>query len=101
MDEDSAAAAAQLVRDALCLSTADRARQFAQELPTLSQDQVPLDDYCPICLVPFLEILSPARDTQDDPGVTKIEGCGHIFCRRESVVPVTVVCIKSLTPTPA
>jgi hypothetical protein len=90
MDEDSSLAAALLVRDALCLSNADRARQFARDLPVLSHDQVPLDDYCPICLVPFLEILGPARDGQDDPGVTKLEGCGHIFCRRESVFSVTV-----------
>lgn len=86
MDQDSNLAAVQLVRDAFCLSATDRARQFAEKLPILSKDDVPLEDHCPICLVPFLEILSLTRDTLDDPGVTKLEGCGHIFCRRESVV---------------
>ncbi|KAF7776690.1 hypothetical protein Agabi119p4_5083 [Agaricus bisporus var. burnettii] len=85
MDQDSNFAAVQLVRDAFCLSATDRARQFAEKLPILSKDDIPLEDHCPICLVPFLEILSLTRDTLDDPGVTKLEGCGHIFCRRDLI----------------
>ena len=68
------------------------------KLPSLSADQVPLDDSCPICLCPFASILDGSmqnegvRDFQDPIsapkpvelfGVTKLEGCGHFFCRLE------------------
>lgn len=89
------AAAAQLVHDALSVS--DRVNQFTRDLPVLSKDQIPLEDNCPICLVPFLEILNTPQDSkpnssstslEDDAGVTKLEGCGHIFCRRELVISI-------------
>ncbi|OCH92209.1 hypothetical protein OBBRIDRAFT_886482 [Obba rivulosa] len=61
-------------------------------LPILKKDEIPLDDTCPICLNLFSHILE--GEVQIDStlvglapkhlvlsGVTKLEGCGHIFCR--------------------
>jgi len=77
------AAALRLVQSALQFSTDSEAvRTFIQDLPVLSKEQVPLEDNCPICLLPFLEILQDKGDDEEN-GITKIEGCGHFFCRRE------------------
>jgi len=77
------AAALRLVQGALLFSTDSEAvRTFIQDLPVLSKEQVPLEDNCPICLLPFLEILQDKGDDEEN-GLTKIEGCGHLFCRRE------------------
>lgn len=85
-------AAVQLVRDALFPSVSDRVKQFIRDLPILPKDQIPVEDSCPICLVPFTEILKGLEDAVepgaededgDERGVTKLEECGHIFCRRE------------------
>lgn len=64
------------------------------KLSTLTADQVTLDDSCPICLVPFSSIINGTA--QNDGvltgvapkpvklcGVTKLDGCGHVFCRVE------------------
>ncbi|KXN83673.1 hypothetical protein AN958_00814 [Leucoagaricus sp. SymC.cos] len=91
------AAAIQLVENALFLSVPDRITQFIRDLPVLPKEQVPLEDACPICLVPFLEILKDEdiarkedtlRDEEKEAegtetGVTKLDDCGHIFCRRD------------------
>jgi len=77
------AAALRLVQSVLQSSTDSEAvRTFIQDLPVLSKEQVSLEDNCPICLVPFLEILQVKEDDEEN-GITKIEGCGHLFCRKE------------------
>jgi hypothetical protein len=65
------------------MSPQDRIEAFLQSLPVLDKDLV-LEDSCPICLMPFSSIF--AEDCSAEPeiaGVTKLTGCGHIFCRRE------------------
>lgn len=83
----SRAAAIRLVHDALFLSIPDQVKQFVRDLPILPKDQIPLEDSCLICFVPFLEILESMEDVTDEEGdergITKLEGCGHIFCRKE------------------
>lgn len=50
-------------------------------LPILTaNDLINADDSCPICLVPFSSILS-----DPESGVTKLDACNHIFCRKEYV----------------
>lgn len=92
------AAALQLVQDALLSS--DRVKRLIRELPVLPKQEVPLEDNCPICLIPFSEILRDEeggvekesegpteedknREQGEAKGVTKFLGCGHIFCRSE------------------
>ncbi|KAF9452506.1 hypothetical protein P691DRAFT_223682 [Macrolepiota fuliginosa MF-IS2] len=99
-------AAVQLVHDALFHSVPDRVKQFIQNLPLLPKDQIPVEDNCPICLVPFIEILNdPDESTADGPegencgekGITRLEVCGHIFCRRDLAEWIrTHVCTISL-----
>jgi len=48
-------------------------------LPILTaNDLVNADDSCPICLVPFSSILS-----DPESGITKLDACNHIFCRKD------------------
>lgn len=48
-------------------------------LPILTaNDLINADDSCPICLVPFSSILS-----DPESGVTKLDACNHIFCRKD------------------
>lgn len=49
------------------------------KLPTLTTDNVPLDDSCPICLTTFESVFSE----EPHSGVTKLDGCGHLFCKKE------------------
>jgi len=49
-------------------------------LPKLTELAVPLDDSCPICLMSFASIFC---EKGQDEGVTKLVGCGHLFCRKE------------------
>lgn len=74
----------QLVEAALILPQ-DRIEIFLESLPVLNKDSdVVLEDSCPICLMPFASIF--AEDCSAEPqmaGVTKLTGCGHVFCRRE------------------
>ncbi|KAI0723108.1 hypothetical protein C8Q76DRAFT_721605 [Earliella scabrosa] len=74
----------------LHLSVQERIQLAISRLPVLSKDEIPLDDSCPICINPFEAILDgKAREglgeesPQDDElaGVTKLVGCGHIFCK--------------------
>lgn len=77
------------------LTTEQRIARAIVSLPTLTANHVPLDDSCPICLVPFPSILDGSAQNEGflhsalapKPiqlgGVTKLEGCGHIFCRVE------------------
>jgi hypothetical protein len=72
----------------------DGIRTVLASLPVLSKDDVPLDDSCPICLIPFQSVLDEKAgeagcesvDAGCDSGVTKLVGCGHIFCRKEWVI---------------
>lgn len=98
----TAAAAYTLVQDALMdlRSSRERIREALAALPVLHKDAlagVDLEESCPICLVPLSNILAAAvaaekeeDDAEEDEneeaalaGVTKLVGCGHIFCRRE------------------
>lgn len=54
------------------------------ELPVLDKDSIPLDDSCPICLTSFASLI--AEDQDGNVGVTKLNGCGHIFCMKECVI---------------
>ena len=76
--------ALQLAETAL-MSPQDRIEAFLQSLPVLDKDSdLVLEDSCPICLMPFNSIF--AEDCSAEPeiaGVTKLTGCGHVFCRRE------------------
>jgi len=75
------------------LTTQDRIRLVIEKLPTLTADHVNLDDSCAICLTGFAFILNDeaelkASDQYDaelglEAGVTKLVGCGHLFCRKE------------------
>ena len=73
--------------ETVLMSPQDRIETFLQSLPVLDKDSdlpVVLEDSCPICLMPFSSIL--AEDCSAEPeivGVTKLTGCGHIFCRKE------------------
>jgi hypothetical protein len=82
--ELAAVNALQLAETAL-LSPQDRIEAFLQSLPVLDKDSdLVLEDSCPICLMPFSSIFT--EDCSAEPeiaGVTKLIGCGHIFCRRE------------------
>jgi hypothetical protein len=94
--------------DAAPPSSQDRLRAAIDALPMLDEGALPLDDSCPICLLPFKYILHPdsssARPTPEPDlplnpdaifvgpsgagaeasrGVTKVVSCGHLFCRRE------------------
>ena len=101
---EPAAAAYELVHDAL-LSPHDRIKTLLASLPVLGKDAVDLEEPCPICLMPFSSVLADEADAglnsaesnneadekEKDKeealdGVTKLVGCGHIFCRREWVV---------------
>lgn len=98
---EPAAAAYELVHDAL-LSPHDRIKTLLASLPVLGKDAVDLEEPCPICLMPFSSVLADEADAglnsaesnneadekEKDKeealdGVTKLVGCGHIFCRRE------------------
>lgn len=84
----------------------ERAAAFIAALPRLHIYDLRrnLDDSCPVCLVPLTMVLAEGAgcampllvmglpcaiinfvDDSDigDAGVTKLEGCGHMFCRRE------------------
>ncbi|KAH7887798.1 hypothetical protein F5I97DRAFT_1926207 [Phlebopus sp. FC_14] len=64
-----------------------RVQDAVDDLPILDRDRVPKDESCAICLTPFSSILSVEipYDTLGnlESGVTKIIGCGHMFCRKD------------------
>jgi hypothetical protein len=75
------------------LTTQDRIRLAIDKLPSLIADHVNLDDSCPICLAGFASILSDEAELKEsgqydeelgfEAGITKLVGCGHLFCRKE------------------
>ncbi|KJA30032.1 hypothetical protein HYPSUDRAFT_32081 [Hypholoma sublateritium FD-334 SS-4] len=101
----TAAAAYTLVQDALMdlRSSREKIREALAALPVLGKDalaDVDLEEPCPICLVSLSSILASADaaaaaaeneeggnegESEDTAlaGVTKLVGCGHIFCRRD------------------
>lgn len=99
MEPAAAAAAYELVHNALSI------KNLLASLPVLGKDAVDLEEQCPICLMPFSTVLADEADAglnsaesnkdADEKekdreealgGVTKLVGCGHIFCRREWVL---------------
>ena len=73
----------------LHLSMQERIRLAISRLPILTKAEIPPEDSCPICLNPFDAILegndqaeaSGAPESDETAGVTKLVGCGHVFCR--------------------
>lgn len=55
------------------------------DLPVLQASSVPKDESCAICLTPFDAILvgDVPQEGETEDGVTKVVGCGHLFCRKE------------------
>ncbi|KII94821.1 hypothetical protein PLICRDRAFT_193049 [Plicaturopsis crispa FD-325 SS-3] len=76
----------------IALTVYERAAHAISSLPALPRDAVPVDDACAICLVPFKDILEVEDALEEDAeewggrgGVTKVEGCGHMFCMQDLV----------------
>jgi len=77
------------------ITTQDRIRLFIDQLPTLTPKEVQPDDSCAICLTGFSSILAAATemrasndfdtDAEIELGITRLVGCGHLFCRKELV----------------
>ena len=75
----------------LHLSVPERIERAISLLPALIKAEIPQDDSCPICLNPFDTIFEGSSLTEitEEPtpapgeiaGVTKLVGCGHIFCK--------------------
>ncbi|KZT29315.1 hypothetical protein NEOLEDRAFT_1175025 [Neolentinus lepideus HHB14362 ss-1] len=78
-----------------CLNSYDRARLLVSKLPDLKREEVPSDECCPICLLTFRSFYeedsasameTKGKDGEDggaERGVTKLMGCGHLFCRKD------------------
>ncbi|KAG7097008.1 hypothetical protein E1B28_004402 [Marasmius oreades] len=59
---------------------------FINSLSLLESHQLSEGDFCPICLVPFQDILNEKPISEDSAiGVTQLESCGHIFCLKDLV----------------
>ena len=79
-----------LVSD-LHLPIQERIQLAISRLPALTKADIPSEESCPICLNPFNDILNdmappdstadPGVKMDDMEGVTKLVGCGHIFCK--------------------
>ncbi|KAK0206440.1 hypothetical protein DFS33DRAFT_589294 [Desarmillaria ectypa] len=67
----------------------DRHQQVGElidSLAVLDKHAVPLQDSCPICLIPFTDFFNDGGDhLAPDCGVTKLDGCGHVFCRKDLI----------------
>jgi len=82
-------------RGLIPITTQDRIRLFVLQLPTLTPKDVHPDDSCAICLTGFSSIFADEAelkasddfdvDTEVESGITRLVGCGHLFCRKESV----------------
>ncbi|GJE84983.1 C3HC4-type zinc finger protein [Phanerochaete sordida] len=73
----------------LALTPEQRVERAVQALPTLAAHDVPADDSCPICLLPFASVLGGENvgpgHSRELAGVTKLAGCGHVFCRLDLI----------------
>ncbi|GBE79767.1 hypothetical protein BKA93DRAFT_821456 [Sparassis latifolia] len=78
------------------LTTQERIGLAISKLPTLTKSQIPLDDSCPICLISFKAIYDKPEDRENElvgltpepiplGGVTKLDVCGHVFCREDLI----------------
>lgn len=77
------------------MTTLERIAQVIHRLPALTKEEVPGEDSCPICLMSFASIAEGSVQNEGTlemcghdvqlSGVTKLEGCGHVFCRVEWV----------------
>ena len=81
----------------LAMNRAEVQRLIAQDvlaLPTLRKDEIPHEDNCGICLQTYAAIMDDDKQSEETVqleggqevkvgGVTKLEGCGHMFCRLE------------------
>jgi hypothetical protein len=74
------------------LSLAEQLKDAVDNLPHLDPSEISLDESCPICLLTFKSIVGDPEERLllnhksselVVSGITKIEGCGHIFCRQE------------------
>jgi len=63
-----------------------RISSLIDSLPTLTKDDVDIHDYCPICFEDFKTILDDDGSESEPAGITKLEGCSHVFCRKEYVL---------------
>jgi hypothetical protein len=97
--------AVHLVETALFITIPEKIKQFIRDLPVVPKGEVPLEENCPICLIPFSEIIKEEEEAvkkkeessaenvekEEEPEelvVTKLDKCGHIFCRREWVAVI-------------
>ncbi|KAF9534881.1 hypothetical protein CPB83DRAFT_843090 [Crepidotus variabilis] len=94
------AAAYRLFQDAV-VPPQPRIKTFLESLPELHKRDVDLEESCPICLVPFGALfaeheaatstatLDPSQEFAEEKrvagGITKLAGCGHIFCRNDLI----------------
>ncbi|KAH7916078.1 hypothetical protein BJ138DRAFT_1140143 [Hygrophoropsis aurantiaca] len=63
-----------------------RIQEALDDLPVLDAETIPKDESCAICLTPFSAVLEECLPSQLDDvegGVTKVSGCGHMFCRKD------------------
>jgi len=62
-----------------------RVKDALDDLPVLNASSIPKDESCAICLTPFDAILAGEvpQEGDSEEGVTKVVGCGHLFCRKE------------------
>ncbi|KAL0070808.1 hypothetical protein AAF712_002029 [Marasmius tenuissimus] len=59
---------------------------FINSLSLLKPHQLSEDDFCPICFIPFADILNEQSTSKASIiGITKLESCGHIFCMKDLV----------------
>ena len=74
----------------LHLTAQERIQLAISRLPALTKADIPAEDSCPICLNPFDAILDGktreelgegGADPDESIGVTKLVGCGHLFCK--------------------
>ncbi|EIN10913.1 hypothetical protein PUNSTDRAFT_142805 [Punctularia strigosozonata HHB-11173 SS5] len=74
------------------LTLVEHIKDAVDNLPRLSPSEIDLADSCPICLVAFDSIVEDAGEASlfahhsSEPAVTsvtKVEGCGHLFCTRD------------------
>ena len=56
---------------------------FINSLTLLKPHQLADDDFCPICFIPFTDILNEPASEEAIIGITRLESCGHIFCMKE------------------
>lgn len=72
------------------LALFQRVKDALDDLPVVHDSAIPKDESCAICLTPFDAILTAEVPQEEEgefeDGVTKVVGCGHLFCRKEYVI---------------